>query len=61
MADTLPCSIQRRHKVNVSPYQQPPVAGSNPATSSKKKKPPQGGFFFLPSLTGVEVYAPLVG
>ena len=26
----------RRRKVNVSPYQQPPVAGSNPATSSKK-------------------------
>ena len=25
----------RRRKVNVSPYQQPPVAGSNPATSSR--------------------------
>lgn len=38
MADTLPCSIQRRHKVNVSPYQQPVVAGSNPATSSKSDR-----------------------
>ena len=45
----------RRRKVNVSPYQQPPVAGSNPATSSKKDV--RKDVFFL-SLSGVEVYPP---
>jgi len=36
----------RRRKVNVSPYQQPPVAGSNPATSSKKATPERVLFFY---------------
>ena len=56
MADALPCSIQRRRKVNVplTNNHRSPVRIRLPAP---KRKTAAGRFSFLLSLSGVEVYA----